>query len=83
MRWSRSLLLLLGVGITVTLITVQAQPLVSGDYPAYACGLVERELEFATCLFLQGACGDINTHAIDLAPPMSPARIDSWAAVVE
>jgi hypothetical protein len=27
--------------------------------------------------------GKINTHAIDLAPPMSPARIDSWAAVVE
>jgi type IV pilus assembly protein PilY1 len=30
-----------------------------------------------------GLGGDINTLAIDLAPPMSPARIDSWAAVVE
>jgi hypothetical protein len=27
--------------------------------------------------------GDIATRAIDLAPPMSPTRIDSWAAVVE
>jgi type IV pilus assembly protein PilY1 len=30
-----------------------------------------------------GTGSDINTLAIDLAPPMSPARIDSWAAVVE
>jgi hypothetical protein len=27
--------------------------------------------------------GDIATRAINLAPPMSPTRIDSWAAVVE
>ena len=27
--------------------------------------------------------GDVNTHAMDLTPPMSPTRIDSWAAVVE
>jgi len=40
--------------------TVQVQPLVSGDYPAYACALVERELPAGACLFLQGACGDIN-----------------------
>jgi type IV pilus assembly protein PilY1 len=30
-----------------------------------------------------GSTGPINTRAVDLAPPMSPARIDSWAAVVE
>lgn len=47
-------------GFTCHPTTVQVQPLVSGDYPAYACGLVERELESATCLFLQGACGDVN-----------------------
>jgi hypothetical protein len=41
-------------------VTVQVQPLVSGDYPAYACALVERELPTQACLFLQGACGDIN-----------------------
>jgi type IV pilus assembly protein PilY1 len=27
--------------------------------------------------------GEIHTHAIDLAPPMSTTRVDSWAAVVE
>jgi hypothetical protein len=27
--------------------------------------------------------GEINTFAVNLAPPMSPTRIDSWAAVVE
>lgn len=40
--------------------TVQVQPLVSGDYPGYACSLVERELPAEACLFLQGAAGDVN-----------------------
>lgn len=40
--------------------TVQVQPLISGDYPAYACALVERELPAEACLFLQGAAGDVN-----------------------
>jgi neutral ceramidase len=41
-------------------VTVQVQPLVSGDYPGYACALVERELPAEACLFLQGAGGDVN-----------------------
>ena len=50
-------------------VTVQVQPLVSADYPGYACDLVERELPAAACLFLQGATGDINPvrHTGDFA----------------
>jgi hypothetical protein len=40
--------------------TVQVQPLVSADYPGVACALVERELGADACLFLQGACGNVN-----------------------
>ncbi|MBM3475439.1 MAG: hypothetical protein FJX75_19415 [Armatimonadetes bacterium] len=42
-------------------VTVQVQPLVSADFPGAAMAIMERELgEGATCLFLQGAAGDIN-----------------------
>jgi hypothetical protein len=41
-------------------VTVQVQPLVSADFPGAACALVERWTGAAACLFLQGACGDIN-----------------------
>jgi hypothetical protein len=42
-------------------VTVQVQPLVSADFPGAAMAILEKELgEGATCLFLQGAAGDIN-----------------------
>ncbi len=40
--------------------TVQANPLVSADYPGVACDFIERSLELDAALFLQGACGDVN-----------------------
>ncbi len=40
--------------------TVQVQPLVSADYPGVACAVVERALGAEACLFLQGACGNVN-----------------------
>lgn len=39
--------------------TVQVQPLVSADFPGVACDLTERHLDLASCLFIQGACGDV------------------------
>lgn len=43
-------------------ITVQVQPLVSADYPGYATAMVERTLPGCrSCLFMQGAAGNINT----------------------
>ena len=47
------------IGFTCHPTTVQVQPLVSADYPGVACRIVERELEAAACLFLQGACGNV------------------------
>jgi neutral ceramidase len=41
-------------------VTVQVQPLVSADYPGVATDLVERIAPAATCLFLQGAAGNVN-----------------------
>lgn len=42
-------------------VTVQVQPLVSADFPGVATALVEKSVSGCTnCLFLQGACGDIN-----------------------
>ena len=42
-------------------VTVQVQPLVSADFPGAAMAILERELgDGSTCLFLQGAAGDIN-----------------------
>jgi hypothetical protein len=46
-------------GFTCHPTTVQVQPLVSADYPGVACALVERELDAAACLFVQGACGNV------------------------
>lgn len=40
--------------------TVQAQPVMSADYPGVACELVERAMEGVPCLFLQGAAGNVN-----------------------
>lgn len=40
--------------------TVQVQPFVSADYPGVACTVVERALGAEACLFLQGACGNVN-----------------------
>jgi hypothetical protein len=48
------------IGFTCHPTTVQVQPLVSADYPGVACDVVERSLPVSTCLFLQGACGDVN-----------------------
>jgi hypothetical protein len=48
------------LGFTCHPVTVQVQPLVSADYPGVACALVEAELGLDACVFLQGACGDIN-----------------------
>lgn len=48
------------VGFTCHPTTVQVQPLVSADYPGLACEIVERALGAQACLFLQGACGDVN-----------------------
>ena len=42
-------------------VTVQVQPLVSADYPGVACRLVEERAPGGpTCLFLQGAAGNVN-----------------------
>lgn len=41
-------------------VTVQVNPLVSADYPGVACRLIEQVLSAEACLFLQGACGDLN-----------------------
>jgi neutral ceramidase len=42
-------------------VTVQVQPLISADYPGAARAIVERELGGCrTCLFLQGAAGNLN-----------------------
>jgi len=42
-------------------VTVQVQPLVSADYPGVTTDLVERIVEGCqSCLFLQGAAGNIN-----------------------
>ncbi len=41
-------------------VAVQVNPLVSADYPGAACALMERVLGADACLFLQGACGDLN-----------------------
>ncbi len=42
-------------------VTVQVQPMMSADYPGFACALVEQALgSDSLCLFLQGAAGDIN-----------------------
>jgi neutral ceramidase len=42
-------------------VTVQVQPLISADFPGAGTAIVERELgDGSTCLFLQGAAGDIN-----------------------
>lgn len=42
-------------------VTVQVQPLVSADYPGVACRLVEEQVPGRpTCLFLQGAAGNVN-----------------------
>jgi hypothetical protein len=46
-------------GFTCHPTTVQVQPLVSADFPGVACEIVERELDAAACLFLQGACGNV------------------------
>ena len=48
------------IGFTCHPVIVQTQPLVSADFPGVACGVVERELGARGCLFLQGACGDVN-----------------------
>ncbi len=42
-------------------VTVQVQPMMSADYPGFACALVEQVLgSDSLCLFVQGAAGDIN-----------------------
>ncbi|NLC59301.1 MAG: hypothetical protein GX774_20880 [Armatimonadetes bacterium] len=41
-------------------VTVQVNPLVSADYVGAACHLVEEVLDTEACLFLQGACGDLD-----------------------
>ncbi len=42
-------------------VTVQVQPLVSADFPGVAAGFIEQSgIGVGCCLFLQGACGDIN-----------------------
>ncbi|MBI2301313.1 MAG: hypothetical protein HYU66_20585 [Armatimonadetes bacterium] len=48
------------LGFTCHPVTVQVNPLASADYPGVACDILERELDLAACLFLQGACGDVN-----------------------
>lgn len=48
------------MGFTCHPVTVQVQPQISADYPGVACALVERELGAQACVFLQGACADIN-----------------------
>lgn len=48
------------LGFTCHPVTVQVNPLASADYPGVACDILERELDLAACLFVQGACGDIN-----------------------
>lgn len=47
------------IGFTCHPTTVQVQPLMSADYPGVACDVVERELGTTSCLFLQGACGNV------------------------
>lgn len=41
-------------------VTVQAQPLVSADFPGRVGEILETQHEVNICLFLQGAAGDIN-----------------------
>jgi hypothetical protein len=48
------------IGFTCHPVIVQTQPLVSADFPGVACRIVERELGALSCLFLQGAAGDVN-----------------------
>ncbi|MBI3911312.1 MAG: neutral/alkaline non-lysosomal ceramidase N-terminal domain-containing protein [Armatimonadetes bacterium] len=48
------------INFTCHPVTVQVNPLVSADYPGAACAVVERVLGAEACVFLQGACGDLN-----------------------
>ena len=41
-------------------VIVQAQPRISADFPGVLQTLVETQYPDTTCLFLQGACADLN-----------------------
>ena len=41
-------------------VAVQVQPLVSADFPGVACAYMEEAFPDSICLYLQGACGDLN-----------------------
>jgi len=48
------------IGYACHPVVVQARPRVSADFPGAVCRKVEDQLGGAVCLFLQGACGNLN-----------------------
>ena len=59
-----------------------ANRLLTADYPGYASSFIERELQGAPALFLQGAAGDIDP-LIDVQSRFEPAESQGKALGAE